>query len=118
MQSDSKLNPTDNGSDVGGAPLLRISTRSLWGYDTATLSLQNPQDRQTIIARVFDAGTHEDKLAVIAYFDLEAIRQALLNTAELQASTISLTAIWLDLKPEQYRAFRRQETAPLKFASF
>ena len=97
---------------------LNISTRSLWGYDVNALTLSNPQDRQTIIARVFDAGTHEDRLAVIAYFDRETIKDALLNTAELQASTISLTAIWLDLKPEQYRAHRRQDATHLQHASF
>lgn len=118
MHSETQLNASANAPVIAGVPQLRISTRSLWGYDVDTLSLNNPQDRQTIIARVFDAGTHEDKLAVIAFFDRETIKQALLNTAELQASTISLTAIWLDLNPEQYRAFRRQDTAQLKHASF
>ena len=97
---------------------LQITTRSLWGYDVNSLSIENNQDRQTIIARVFDAGTHEDKLAVIDFFDLEVIKQALLNTAELQSSTISLTAIWLDLKPEMYRAYKRIDTSQLKHASF
>lgn len=97
---------------------LRITTRSLWGYDVTTLDINNDQDRQTIIARVFDAGTHEDKLAIIDYFGLETIKQALLNTAELQSSTISLTAIWLGLQPEMYRAFRRIDTSQLKHASF
>ena len=98
--------------------VLQITTRSLWGYDVDSLDINNDQDRQTIIARVFDAGTHDDKLAVIDFFDLEVIKQALLNTAELQSSTISLTAIWLDLKPEMYRAYKRIDTSQLKHASF
>jgi len=97
---------------------LQITTRSLWGYDVDSLDIENDQDRQTIIARVFDAGTHEDKLAIIDFFDLETIKQALLNTAELQSSTISLTAIWLNLNPEMYRAFKRLDTSQLKHASF
>ena len=97
---------------------LRISTRSLWGYDPSTLSLTVEEDRQTIIARVFDAGTHEDKLAVIDYFNLDDIKKALLNAPELQSSTISLTAIWLNLNPENYRAHKRIDSTILKHASF
>lgn len=118
MTSEQSVPQPATGNIVKPRKPLQITTRSLWGYDVGSLNVNNDRDRQTIIARVFDAGTHEDKLAVIDYFDLETIKQALLNTAELQSSTISLTAIWLNLKPEQYRAYKRSDTAQLKHASF
>lgn len=97
---------------------LQFNKRSFWGLDTQKMDINNPTDADTIIARVMDNGTHEDRLTAIRYFGLERIKLALLSAPELQSPTISFCCLWLNLEPTAFLSYRKKTTEPIQFASF
>ena len=98
--------------------ILTITQRCLWGLDPQQINLTDEQDRNKIIARSFDMGTHQDKLNVLAYFGRETVQQALIKSPELNLSTISLTALWLDIDPTLYAAYKRPRVPDSDYVSF
>lgn len=80
--------------------------------------LDPDRDGDYMIARVFDAGTFLDMQEAIRYYGLDQIKKALIEAADLQESTISHTAIWLNLKPTDYRSHIRRINNPIPYKGF
>lgn len=93
-----------------------FSKRAFWSDDVTKLNKDT--DGPYIIARVFDAGTYEDMQQAIQYYGRSQVESALLDATDLQSSTIAHAAIWLDRKPEDFRAFRRSQLNPMPYATF
>ena len=97
---------------------IQFNKRSFWGLDTQKMDINNPTDADTIIARVMDNGTHEDRLNALRYFGLDRIKQALLNAPELQSSTISFCCLWLNVEPAAFVSYRKKAAELIQFVSF
>lgn len=93
-----------------------FSKRSFWSDNLKELNVDT--DGDYMIARVFDAGTFLDMQEAIRYYGKERIKKALLDAADLTESAIAHTAIWLDLKPTQYRSHNRRSQNPIQHPSF
>ncbi len=97
---------------------LQFNKRSFWGLDTPKMDINNPIDADTIMARVMDNGTHEDRVVAVRYFGLDRIKQALLNAPELQSTTISFCSLWWDVEPTAFLSYRKKAAEPIQFVSF
>ena len=104
-------------SKTGGSNTLEINPACLWGYDVSSMDADNAADGNTIIARVFDAGSFRDMQRVLAYYGPARVRQTLVEYPELQTKTINHVALWLGLTPEDFYAFRKKQQEPISFPS-
>jgi len=93
-----------------------FSKRSFWSDNMNELDVDT--DADYMIARVFDAGTFLDMQEAIRYYGKERIKKALIDAADLTESAIAHTAIWLELKPAQYRSHIRRSQNPIPHPSF
>lgn len=97
---------------------LQFNKRSFWGLDTQKMDINNPIDADTIMARVIDNGTHEDRVMAIRYFGIDRIKQALINAPELQSTTISFCCLWWNIEPTAFLSYRKKVAEPIQFVSF
>lgn len=94
----------------------QFSRRAFWSDKTNEFDVDI--DADYLIARVFDAGTYEDMQEAIRYYGVDRIKEALPKAPDLQSSTIAYAAIWLNLKPDDFRAHRRSQQNPQSYPTF
>lgn len=78
-----------------------------WDVDVETMDSQS--HRNFIIPRVMDRGTHDDVMAVWTHYGEEVVKESLLGAPSLQRKTIFFFANQFRLRPEDFRAYRKNK---------
>jgi hypothetical protein len=83
----------------------KLSGHLFWDVDAGKMDAH--VHRNFIIPRVMDRGTHDDVLAVWMHYGAEGVKESLLRASSLQRKTIFFFANQFQLRPEDFRAYRK-----------
>jgi len=90
-----------------GDLLQTLSKHLFWDVDVGTMDTET--HRGFIIPRVMDRGIRSDVQAIWNHYGAETVKDVLLHTPSLQRKTIFFFANQFLLRPEAFRAHRKNQ---------
>ena len=85
----------------------QLSGTLFWDVDVGGIDEQ--AHRNFIIPRAMDRGVRSDAYAVWRHYGAETVKEALLRAPSLQRKTIFFFANQFHLRPEDFRAYRKNQ---------
>lgn len=90
-----------------GGIVQQLSRTLFWDVDVGAVDAE--VHRNFIILRVMDRGSRGEVRAVWKYYGADTVRCALLRAPSLQRKTIFFFANQFQLRPEDFRAYRKSQ---------
>ncbi len=87
-----------------------ISKRSFWDIDFETLDFE--KHKKFIIEKVFEYGTLQDTLEIIAFYGLEIIKQEIIKANWLSNKTLNYCCIIFQLNKNDFKCYIKKQSNP------
>ena len=81
-----------------------LSSYLFWDRDIHKLDLIN--DKELILERVFSRGMENDEKQVFAMYDIEVIKETVLNLRNLDKKTLNYLSIIFRIPKEKFRCYK------------
>lgn len=91
--------------------IIKLSKRAFWDADMLKLDYEKQAD--AIIVRVFERGSWEDILEVVAYYGDDKVKVALLNAPYLMEKTMLFTSNLYKIPLSSFKCFTTRQYHPI-----
>lgn len=88
--------------------MLRNNSPLFWDVDPTTLEPE--KHKRYIMHRVMDYGTLENVRETFSYYGEQTILEVLKECPDLDKKTISFFALYYDIAPDEFRAYRKRSS--------
>lgn len=84
---------------------LNISSRAFWDVDFEKLLCETDAYAGFIIRKVFEHGTFNDVLSVVAYYGKQKVIETLTNTLYLSEKSLHFASAFLNIEKTNFKCF-------------
>jgi hypothetical protein len=98
-----KEKPYNNKNDV----IKELSSCIFWDMDISKLDVD--EDKEIIIERVLTRGFEKDEILLWKIYSRKTIKKTVVNSEELNDSTISYLSIVLNIKEKKFKCYKKKQ---------
>jgi hypothetical protein len=85
-----------------------LSRQVFWDVDFNSLNYE--KDRFYIVEKVMNYGLWNDFIEIVRFYGKDVIRQEIIRSSYLKKDVLNFLCLYLDLKPSQFKCYRRRQS--------